>query len=661
MHAHLPSEIYHDIFKKQYQEDAVLVIVGTKNILLKQTHKALSGYQAGIVPNGGNGNGVYVESEDSDKENLEIDESELERDEFTGYTVGKYGQKSSKADVELATIQKVASQIRRGILTPDAYDLVIVDEVHNAGTQQKVDAIKRFGRVAGFTATPYRYSGILKDPSQYGFEVIASYTLPEAQEEELLPPLYGLQLNTSELVDDIPTTQTGKIDFKALEKILKNNPELRPYIVDHLVPLITMDGNHYKTVVAVNFVWEAQEIARLLKDKGIKVGVAVNQQAAKQIDSPEIPAIDSIERYSLPEDDPKSIQVLISPYVASEGFDAPWTEFLVWASPTDSPLRYTQYTGRLGRRNNGKAYGVVIDCLYQTSQFGWTYNFGMWMKGHVRELDNGMLYLGPMRLMPNMSAIQRMQALTPHHNLENLQRGELLPVQETDFAITYKNVGSVFYGHTTKKGRLAQQIFENILETNPGATATRKIGTGIVKVVTDRELFIKAMLEKGAKLKLTEIQELQENDFPITQASLRPLFRGGSSEVARLAKTVLEEFSLENPSLTLKRRSGSRIIDVVLNKDIFIKKMIKKGALLKNDPTNIIQETDFVMGARNLMDVFVGSPKTLRPIAAKVIEYLAAQDSNFLTTKNNRTVQVLTNRDKFIQEMLKAGAKLKKK
>lgn len=43
--------------------------------------------------------------------------------------------------------------------------------------------------------------------------------------------------------------------------------------------------------------WEAQELAGLLKNKGIKVGVAVNHEAAKAIHSDEIPALDSIDRY----------------------------------------------------------------------------------------------------------------------------------------------------------------------------------------------------------------------------------------------------------------------------------------------------------------------------------------------------------------------------
>ncbi len=673
------GKIIHMAIEKQRKlkpDSRILVIVGTKNVLLGQTHDALAGYQTGSVTNG---NGAFVESEDSDDENLEIDESELERDEFKGYTVGKYGQRKAKVDVELATIQMVASQSKAGKLIHKNYDLTIIDEVHNAGTQQKVDAIKRFNRVVGFTATPYRHSGKLKDPSQYGFEVVTSYLLPEAQEEELLPPIYGLQLNTSELVDKVPTTLTGTIDFKALEKILKDSPELRPYIVDKLVPLITLDGNHYKTVIAVNFVWEAQEIARLLKDKGIKVGVAINQQAAKQIDSPEIPALDAIERYSLPEDDPKSIQVLISPYVASEGFDAPWTEFLVWASPTDSPLRYTQYTGRLGRRNNGKAYGVVIDCLYQTSQFGWTYNFGMWMKGYVRELEDGVLYLGPMRLIPDMSAIQRMHALTDPSGLQDLQRGELLPLQDTDFALSVDHFREVFQGDYGKKDSKFRILADNVLNElrkKPEMFVKRISVNMPVEAFIDRAFLIQEMLKAGARLKEIDLKEVQITDFVLNGRSIQKSFVGSyvdkNAKLRHIADEVIESLRKEKPELFVKRWTGSKHqqVEVFTDNFFFVQEMIKGGAVLIERKTSEeikkLGPEEFALTQSSFQEVFKGHYKKnekLERLAANAIRNLRKKKHNLFVKRisGSHIVDAYINRSLLIEEMLKAGAELKKK
>jgi len=315
------------------------------------------------------------------------------------------------ANVHVATIQTLQSVLRRGVINPEEYDLLIVDEVHNIGTSKRMDTINQFKKAIGFTATPYRHSGRYKTPEQYGFRVVESLTLPEAQNLQLLPPLMGIQIDTKELVDNIPTTNSGQIDYKQLEKILKKSGDLRPFIVDRVVPIISSEDRNYKTVVVVNYVWEAQELAKLFYKKGIKVGLAVNKRAAKTIHTDEIPALDSIERYALSESDNKSIQVLISPYVASEGFDAPFTEALVWASPTDSPLRYTQYTGRLARRAEGKAFGIVVDCLYQTNKYRWSYNMGMWMKGDVVQLDSGLLWLGPEAEVRQISNLPQAQIL----------------------------------------------------------------------------------------------------------------------------------------------------------------------------------------------------------------------------------------------------------
>lgn len=376
-----------------------------------------------------------------------------------------------------------------------------------------------------------------------------------------------MQINTKELLREIPTNAMGAIDYRKLEKVLKQHPELRSHIVDKIVPIIAKpDGHKLKTVVAVNYVWEAEEMARLLAEKGIKVGVAVNHIAANRIHSDEIPAKDAIERYKLHEDDPDAIQVLISPYVASEGFDAPFTEALVWASPTDSDLRYTQYTGRLARRAPGKKFGVVIDCLYQTSQYGWSYNMGMWMKGNVSQLDNGMLYMGPESDISEISQSQVFadaQAASDTTSLEDLMKqARLEQIEDDALALTQKRLPRFYVGTGNALLTAAMAVHEELMASNPELFEPGLSGSQTVIQVTDagRELFDAAMLARGFEVRT--LQQLQDTDFSLAQ---RGHFDKTFVEDASRGRgrAFIDQVRREHPDWIESRIRGGRTIDVI--------------------------------------------------------------------------------------------------
>ncbi len=652
------GKIIHHVIEEQIRRNPhsrILLVAGTKVILVKQTHKALSGYQALL------GNGFdYIESEDDDDliEETTTLENPLEDQRSIFYRTGAIYDPD--ANVHVATIQTVQSEIRKEQLNPDDYDLVIVDEVHNIGTKKRKETIDQFRNVIGFTATPYRHSGTMKMPEEYGFTVIKSLPLPDAQNLRLLPPLIGMQIDTKKLIDDIPTTTTGLIDFKALERLLKESPQLRPYIADRVAQIITADGRNYKTVVAVNFVWEAQELAKLLYQKGIKVGIAVNQQASKAIHTEEIPSLGSIERYKLPEDDENSIQVLISPYVASEGFDAPFTEVLVWASPTDSALRYTQYTGRLARRAPGKAFGIVVDCLYQTDKYRWSYNMGMWMKGDVVQLNNGLLWLGPESDIDRIGQLPQMVDLerrTDARDVNDERNKELLDLQEVDFPLT-KNGLRIFVGSSNTLLKRVEPIKIELIENYPEFFIKRKNGPKIVTACTNPEWLIEELIKRGFKLKDSTIEDIKENDFPFTQNGLR-IFVGVYQTLVEELSSIQEELMEEYPNLFAKRKSLHSIIDVCTDREWFIDQLLDRGFRLKEIETEDIKEDDFPM-TRNGLRIFIGDYQILLKKLSLIQRELMQEYPDLFTKKNKtRTIMVCTNREWFIDQLLDRGFILK--
>jgi len=667
------GRIIHLLIEEQMRKNPgskVLLIVGTKNILVKQSNTKLSEYQQlGKLTEDID---EYVEAESEDElvqETTDIEENPLEGQTSSEYTTGRIGDINT--NVHLATIQTTHSRMITNRLNPDDYDLVIVDEVHNVGTPKRKDTIDKFRRVAGFTATPYRNSGDLKDPEEYGFKIIESFSLPDAQNAGFIPPLLGVQINTKNLVSEIPTNSAGEINYRKLERLLKDSPDLLPYISDRIERLlISPEGRTYKTIIAVNFVWEAEKMSQLLNKAGFRVGVAVNQEAAKSIHTEDIPAKDSVERYHLPEDDPRSIEILISPYVASEGFDAPFTEVVVWASPTQSGLRYTQFTGRVTRRFPGKPFGLIIDCLYQTNQHTWSYNMARWFKENVKS-RNGLLYLGPANQMESITntvpAQTAEQQLTQEDKipLTSLQEeGNLERSSETDAAITTPWLTGMFIGSHEMVRALAEQVVDELKEKDDtkGLVKQRRHHNRTFTVVTDKNLFIQKMTEKGAVVKSSETEEAKETDAIITFDWLRHTFVGGSNKVNPLVNQVLQELR-ENDNtrdLIVTIRNG---VTVVTNKNLFIQKMTEKGARLQEKDLLELQETDAPITRGWLTDTYHRRGEVIRPLADMVIKELSEDENTqglVVRRKNGQAiVTAVTDIELFKRKMAEKEAETK--
>lgn len=664
------GNIIHRITEQQMRkkpDSKVLIIAGTKNILVSQTHSALARYQETTEGTS------FSEAESLDvisQETTDTDDEEalLSENKSNLYRTGKYGD--STTNVHVATIQKVQAEVRKGKINPDEYDLVIVDEVHNIGTPRRFNTIKKFKKVVGLTATPHRHSGKMKTPEDYGFEIVESLSLPEAQNLGLLPPLCGVQINTAGILDEIPTNYMGRIDYKKLERMLARSTELRPEIVNRILPIITSEGNNYKTVIAVNFVWEAREIAELLSAHGVKVGVAVNEQASKQIHTEEIPAIGAADRYKLPHEDPNSLQVLVSPYVASEGFDAPFTEVLVWASPTDSSLRYTQYTGRLARRAPGKLFGVVIDCLYQTDQYKWAYNFGMWMKDDVVQLDNGLLWLGrevdieTIKGLPIMDAIIQNADAKP---LKDLQKEMgLEEVQPGEFSVVKANLLDTFRGGVARVMAAASDSVAAIREENPDLVITRRSHTHPVDVV-DKTRLIEEMEKRGVKVKDPDIKkadkEVQTEHIIITEVDLKDVFVGTGKRLEKIADAVVAELRESNPDIVDTIQRGKWLVTVVKDKQRFIEEMAKQGVIEKDPTVEPVKVGEFIISVPSMLKTFVGGPQKLARVGREVLADIAERHPELVVTRYHETgriyVTVVTDEVLFMEEMLSRGVNIR--
>lgn len=352
---------------RQLRHKKILLIVGAKNLLLDQSKQVLIDY-------------AKQESGSTD------------------YSV--FPETSGK--VVLATWQGLAAAYRRPKGLDVKFGLAIVDEVHNSGTWKRLDILRELApdAIVGLTATAYRSTGAYKWPHEYGFEIVDAMPLPDCIMKGWLSPMAAIAIDTHVLLPK-EVRETNKLNYRKINKALGNHPHLFERIATEIGTRFLPSG--MKTVIIVNRIeQEACVIARILKKMGYDVGLAVNQAKSRQL-SEEFITTDAISRYKLPPEHTDSIQVLISPQVIGEGFDAPMTECVVWAAPTMSALRYTQVVGRGTRICPGKKFCLIVDFVYMIENFGYSYNFAQFMPIEVlHELPGGIMYVGPENAIPTV-------------------------------------------------------------------------------------------------------------------------------------------------------------------------------------------------------------------------------------------------------------------
>lgn len=360
--------------------DPTLLIAGAKDLLVGHAMTSVSGHL----------------DQQNEKTLLAFAEKRVKGNTFLPLNISG---SMRKADVYVAIWQGLMAFERKPGALPK-FGLTVIDEAHNSGTHMRLALLNRLSTdgVLGLTATSVRSSGLYRAPDTYGFEIVDSVSLPEGIQEGWNSPLLGLAIDPGFILPAEVRVGT-KLNEQKLAKELRKHPEYLPNVARLLAEVFLkgVDGKPGpKAVIPVNRVdSEAVVIARILKEYGYSVGLAVNQRAAQKW-AHEFPTFDAIERHKLHQDDPNSVQVLISPNVISEGYDNPAVELVAWVVPTLSAQRYTQVLGRGTRMCLGKAYCLVLDFPWFIEGFGYSTNLSQFFtKEELVELEDGRYYIGP--------------------------------------------------------------------------------------------------------------------------------------------------------------------------------------------------------------------------------------------------------------------------
>ena len=271
-------------------------------------------------------------------------------------TLGEYtgSQKDMSQTVIFATVQSISKDLEK--FSPTDFDYLIVDECHHAAanTYQKIFTYFHPKFILGLTATPERSDG--EDMLELFQNVAHKMDLKTAVERGVLVPIRCIRVKTNIDLTDVRINGI-KYNSQDLESKLFI-PERNQLIVDTYLKYV----NGKKTVIFCASVDHAAEIAKLLRDSGVKAEAVSGRDRVE------------VREKILKDYETGSTNVLCACDLLNEGWDSPHTTVLFMARPTMSKTIYLQQLGRGTRRCPGKEDLLVVDFVDNANMFNMPYS-----------------------------------------------------------------------------------------------------------------------------------------------------------------------------------------------------------------------------------------------------------------------------------------------
>ena len=271
-------------------------------------------------------------------------------------TLGEYtgSQKDMSQTVIFATVQSISKDLEK--FSPTDFDYLIVDECHHAAanTYQKIFTYFHPKFILGLTATPERSDG--EDMLELFQNVAHKMDLKTAVERGVLVPIRCIRVKTNIDLTDVRINGI-KYNSQDLESKLFI-PERNRLIVDTYLKYV----NGKKTVIFCASVDHAAEIAKLLRDSGVKAEAVSGRDRVE------------VREKILKDYETGSTNVLCACDLLNEGWDSPHTTVLFMARPTMSKTIYLQQLGRGTRRCPGKEDLLVVDFVDNANMFNMPYS-----------------------------------------------------------------------------------------------------------------------------------------------------------------------------------------------------------------------------------------------------------------------------------------------
>lgn len=307
---------------------------------------------------------------------------DLSKEDYGTITAGKVNIGSA---ITFATVQTMCNIDLKQYARE--WDVVIVDECHKAiGTPTK---IMQFYKVLsnlqarykiGVTATPKRADGLERCMTALLGNI--EHTIPKEEVKKFTCPVRVWKRETDYKPNlDVVLAGDGTIVYSSLINDLIQNQERNVQIVRDIEEIYYVNKDRKMLVLSdrVEHLKKLKELilkdAPYLEGKVKQLMALSNSKKARE------------ERRQVLKDlNDGKINVVLATYsLAKEGLDVPNLNYVVFASPQKDETTVTQSAGRVGRKAEGKEYGVVID--YVDSNFGMLAGFSKKRNSVYKKLE----------------------------------------------------------------------------------------------------------------------------------------------------------------------------------------------------------------------------------------------------------------------------------
>lgn len=281
-----------------------------------------------------------------------IEQAARRIEQFTGgwpeiEKASSHASPTAKSTV-VASIQSLCRPRRMERFARDAFDLIIVDEVHHGTASSYRAVLDYFNEAAlvGLTATPDRADG--EALGQILDSVAYRYEIDAAIADGWLAPI----VTRSVAVDAIDFSSVGTVagDFNQgqLDEVMAREESLHGVAR----PAVDLAGDR-PTIIFTTSVANAHRLAEII-DRYTRDGNAVAVDGSMPTDERR----EVLRRYESGE-----AQFLVNVGIATEGYDHPPTACVVMGRPTKSRALYVQMLGRGTRGGPNFPIPGKTDCL----------------------------------------------------------------------------------------------------------------------------------------------------------------------------------------------------------------------------------------------------------------------------------------------------------
>lgn len=258
--------------------------------------------------------------------------------------------KDFEKELLFATVQSMSKDEILENFDKNAFDVIVIDEVHRAGAMQHQKVMEYFNPnfYLGMTASPERTDGfdIFK---LFDHNIAYEIRLKDALAEDLLCPFHYFGISDLEINGEVFNDTTGLKNFNYL--VCDDRVD---YIIEK-TRYYGYSGDRVKGLVFCSSKRESKELSSKFNQRGYRTAnlFGEDSQEARE-DAIDRLVSDTREDY---------LDYIFTVDIFNEGVDIPEVNQVIMLRPTQSPIVFVQQLGRGLRKSENKEFVIILDFI----------------------------------------------------------------------------------------------------------------------------------------------------------------------------------------------------------------------------------------------------------------------------------------------------------